>query len=290
MNGRLYIVATPIGNLGDMTGRAVDTLRGCDIIAAEDTQVSINLLNRFGIRAKLVPNHKFNEQSSCDYFIRELLGGKSIALISDAGTPCISDPGALLVKRAAENNIIIEGIPGACAAVTALSVSGFDAGSFSFLGFFPRETGDTKKLMQRLKDSPGIYIFYESPKRIMKTLELFAEHMGAASICLCNDLTKKFERVYRGAPGEILAELRANKSAEKGEYTLVADMGAPAPVKSDLLMPVSPEAMLVDVMLRHGCTLKAAVKIAAAEYNLSKNELYVASLNLKRLIRRQDSP
>ena len=232
-------------------------------------------------------NHKFNEYNSCEYFIRELLNGKNIAVISDAGTPCISDPGAVLVRRAAENNIIVEGIPGACAVSTAVSISGFDAKTFSFMGFFPRETGDIKKILQTLKNNPGIYIFYESPKRIVKTFEIFAEHLESADICLCNDLTKKFERIYRGAPDKILAELRENKYAENGEYTLVISAAeTPEIIKAD----ISAEAALVEVMLKHDCTLKAAVKIAAAEYSLNKNEVYAASLNLKKIIRQQDTP
>ena len=300
MNGKLYIVATPIGNLGDMTSRAIGTLRACDIIAAEDTQVSINLLNKFEIRAKLVSNHKFNEQNSCDYFIRELLSGKNIGLISDAGTPCISDPGAILVKRAVKNNIIIEGIPGACAATTALSISGFTVKSFSFIGFFPRESIDTKKLIAKFKNNPDIYICYESPKRIIKTLKILAADLELADICLCNDLTKKFERVYRGTPGKILAELLENKSAEKGEYTIVIktrelnDAGAncvrPQVYADEHSSPLlSTEAILIDIMLKHNCTLKAAVKIAAAEHNLNKNEAYASSLNLKKIILQQDT-
>ena len=287
MNGKLYIVATPIGNLGDMTNRAVEILRGCDIIAAEDTQTSIKLLNKFDIRTKLVSNHKFNEHSARDYFLRELLSGKNIALISDAGTPCISDPGAALVRLAAENNIPVEGVPGACAAVTAVSVSGFDAHGFSFMGFFPRETGDIKKLLQKLLKNPGVYIFYESPKRIIKTFGTFAENLPFAGICLCNDLTKKFERVYRGTPSEILAELRGNPSAEKGEYTIVANITETSVPGCRPAPQFSAEAILVDIMLKQNCTLKAAVKITAAEHNLNKNEVYAASLNLKNLLARQ---
>jgi 16S rRNA (cytidine1402-2'-O)-methyltransferase len=294
MNGKLYIVATPIGNLSDMTERAIETLRGADIIAAEDTQTSINLLNKFEIRAKLVSNHKFNEQASCDYLMRELLGGKNIAVISDAGTPCISDPGAVLVRKAVENNIEIEGIPGACAAVTAVSISGFDMKSFTFAGFFPREVGDIKKLMIKLKNNPGIYIFYESPRRIIKTFELFAENLENADICLCNDLTKKFERIYRGTPGEVLAELRGNQFAGKGEYTIVINVVRNVSEISEStganVNIIRIEAILVDVMLKQNCTLKAAVKITAAEHGLNKNEVYAASLNLKKLFGKDEQP
>ena len=285
MSGKLYIVATPIGNLGDMTNRAVETLREADIIAAEDTKNSMKLLTKFEIKTKLVSNHKFNETSSVDYFIRELLDGKNIAVISDAGTPCISDPGNILVKRAVENAITVEAVPGACAAVAAVSISGFDIKSFVFEGFFPRENAGAKKITQKLKNNPGAYIFYESPRRIIKTLEILAEHLPDCDICLCNDLTKKFERIYRGSPDKILSELRDNPSAEKGEYTVVIDV--PDVGRDDSGAPSqSTEAMIVDVMVKQKCTVKDAVKYIAAnqdKYNLGKNEVYAASLNLKNL-------
>ena len=269
-----------------MTSRAVEVLRGCDIIAAEDTKNSVNLLNKFEIRAKLVSNHKFNEQAVCDFFLRELLNGKNIALISDAGTPCISDPGAVLVRCAAENNITVEAVPGACAAAAAVSISGFEMKSFVFAGFFPRETGGAKKLMQKLKSSPGIYIFYESPKRIIKTLGIFAESLETAQVCLCNDLTKKFERVYRGAPGKVLAELKANEAAGKGEYTIVLNTSDLPPL-ADSPGVLSAEAVLADIMKKQNCGLAAAVKIAAAEHGLNKNAAYAASLNLKKMFSKE---
>ena len=294
MSGKLYVVATPIGNLGDMTPRAIEALRSCDIIAAEDTRTSMNLLNKFEIRTKMVSYHKFNERSTCDNLINELLDGKNIALISDAGTPCISDPGSVLVKRAVESNIIVEGIPGACAVTTALSISGFDTNEFRFMGFFPRDNGEIKRFIQKLR-TPSVYIFYESPKRIIKTLTLLDENLENVNICLCNDLTKKFERIYRGTPKEIIEELRDNPSAEKGEYTVVlnTDVGdgvldVPHDTSTIALSNnLSIEAILADIMIKHDCTLKAAVKIAAAEYNLNKNEVYAASLRLKSLLTRQ---
>ena len=304
MNGKLYIVATPIGNLGDMTPRAIETLRGADIIAAEDTQTSMKLLTKFEIGTKLVSNHKFNETGSADYFIGELLNGKNIAVISDAGTPCISDPGNVLIRRAVENNIEIVGIPGACAAIVAVSVSGFSIKSFVFEGFFPRETGETKKIIQKLKNNRGVYIFYESPKRIVKTFELFSKDLPECDICLCNDLTKKFERIYRGSPAGILEELRNNPSAEKGEYTIVIDIidviDATAMGDSDAgdggldvpqnifppdISNISIESLIVDVMIKQKCTVKDAIKHIASDnaYNLNKNEIYAASLNLKKM-------
>jgi len=287
MNGKLYIVATPIGNLGDMTPRAIEILREADIIAAEDTQTSMTLLTKFEIKTKLVSNHKFNETGSADYFIRELLNGKNIALISDAGTPCISDPGSVLVKKAAVNNIEIIAIPGACAAAAAISISGFDIKSFVFMGFFPRENSGIKKITQKLSDNPGVYIFYESPKRIIKTFEGVAKNLPDCDICLCNDLTKKFERIYRGSPVKILEELRENPSTTKGEYTIVietqtpvGDIAADTPFQKGAL---AMEAIVVDVMIKQKCTIKDAVKYIADNYDLSKNEIYAASLNLKKM-------
>jgi 16S rRNA (cytidine1402-2'-O)-methyltransferase len=291
MNGKLYIVATPIGNLGDMTPRAVEILREADIIAAEDTQTSMTLLTKFEIKTKLISNHKFNETNSADYFINELLNGKNIALISDAGTPCISDPGSVLVKRASENNIEVVSIPGACAAAAAVSISGFDIKSFVFEGFFPRDNTEIKKIIKKLTDNPGVYIFYESPKRIIKTIRYFAENLPEASICLCNDLTKKFEKIYRGSPVDVLENLRVNPSAEKGEYTIVIETvgdGAIAEQSSAHVPPnenSSIEAIIVDVMIKQKCTVKDAVKYIASDsaYELSKNEVYAASLNLKKM-------
>ncbi|MCL2775455.1 MAG: 16S rRNA (cytidine(1402)-2'-O)-methyltransferase [Oscillospiraceae bacterium] len=284
MNGKLYIVATPIGNLGDMTQRAVDILRECDIIAAEDTQNSMTILTKFEIKSKLVSNHKFNEANSSGYFIRELLNGRNIAIISDAGTPCISDPGYILVRKASENNIDVIGIPGACAAVTAVSISGFDVKSFVFEGFFPRENSEIKKITQKLKNNPGISIFYESPKRIIKTFEIFAENLPDCNICLCNDLTKKFEKIYRGSPVEILRELEANPSAEKGEYTIVAET-VDRPQSQIQSTSQSIESVIVDVMIKQKCTVKDAINYIASDslYNFSKNEVYAASLNIKKM-------
>ena len=283
--GKLHIVATPIGNLGDMSPRAVETLRTADIIAAEDTRTTRTLLERFSIKARLVSYHKFDEARSADYLMEELKSGKSIALVSDAGTPCISDPGHVLVRLAAEGGIEIFALPGPCALVAAASISGLDLGSFSFWGFFSREAKESKKLAEKLKGSAGTHIFYESPKRIEKTFEFFAEHFPEAKICLCNDLTKKFERVYRGGPAEVLSELKANPSAELGEYTIVLELPPPTEKSEREASPQSIESMIVDTMIKHSCGAKEAVGIIAANDSnkFSKNEIYAASLNLKKL-------
>jgi 16S rRNA (cytidine1402-2'-O)-methyltransferase len=265
-----------------MTPRAAEILRGCDIIAAEDTKNSMTLMTKFGIKAKLVSNHKFNEAGSAEFFINELLGGKNIAVISDAGTPCISDPGHILVKKAAENDIEVSAVPGACAVTAAFSLSGFEIKTFTFIGFFPREKNEAEKTVKKLAENPGVYIFYESPRRIIKTVGIFAGNFPDCEFCLCNDLTKKFEKIYRGGPEKILCELQSNPAAQKGEYTAVIKIPA---VKEAAEKPEAPtiESLIADVMAKQKCTVKEAVKYIAGGGLYGKNEIYAASLNLKKM-------
>ena len=200
--GTLYIVATPIGNSRDMSERGREILSSADIIAAEDTRRSVVLLNKLGIRGNsLSANHKFNEYGKAKWFIEQLASGKDIAVITDAGTPCISDPGNELIRAAVENGIRVVGIPGCCAAVNALSISGFDLSSFLFYGFFPRETADRRRvLMMMRKGDTATYAFYESPKRIMSVIDFFIEEGAQLRLCLCNDMTKLHEMTFRGTP------------------------------------------------------------------------------------------
>ena len=182
--GTLYIVATPIGNSKDMSVRGRGILSQCDMIAAEDTRRSMVLLGKLGIRNRLVSNHKFNEYGKAKYFIRELKEGKSIAVITDAGTPCISDPGNELIKAAVAEGIRVIGVPGCCAAVTALSISGFDLSSFLFYGFFPRENADRRKLLEKLRrGDTRTFAFYESPKRIMDLVDFLIEQNAGVFMC-----------------------------------------------------------------------------------------------------------
>jgi 16S rRNA (cytidine1402-2'-O)-methyltransferase len=213
--------------------------------------------------------------------------GKKIAVVSDAGTPCISDPGSILVEAAVAAGIPVEGVCGANAAVTALSISGFKFVSFSFYGFLPRSS-------REIKDSFGSFagtdipvaVYFESPNRIKKTMSILEETLPDASVCLCNDLTKKYERIYRGSPSTVLESLDNNEFSEKGEYTLVVyhprnrhDTFAPQQVASD----VTDEALLVDYMIKHGCSLKQAITGLAKESVRPKKALYAASLQLKAL-------
>lgn len=290
MSGKLYVVATPIGNLSDFSERAIETLKSVDLIAAEDTRNTIKLLTHFDIHTPQTANHKFNERQAVDRLVKEILDGKSIAVVSDAGTPCINDPGFILVEACAEAGIDVVGIPGCCAAATVVSVSGLPSDSFLFMGFFPREKRDAEKLFDYIgNNKTELYIFYESPKRIIDSMELISNAFPDAKIALCNDLTKTFERIYRGTPAEVLSDLKANLNAEKGEYAFA--MYVEAVEKAEDKNALSLEAMLTDVCVKRGCTLKEAIALLSTDKSVSpigkipasKKELYQASLNLKEL-------
>ncbi|MBR3185037.1 MAG: 16S rRNA (cytidine(1402)-2'-O)-methyltransferase [Oscillospiraceae bacterium] len=284
-NGKLYIVATPIGNSRDMSPRGRDILSSVDIIAAEDTRRSMVLLGKLEIRNKLVSNHKFNEYSKARHFVDEMLAGKSIAVITDAGTPCISDPGNELIRAAVEEGIDVIGVPGCCAAVTALSVSGFDLSSFLFYGFFPRENAERRKLLEKLRrGDTRTFVFYESPKRIMELVDFFVDSEAGVRMCLCNDLTKLHEMSFRGTPAEVKEKLLAKGNYEKGEYAVVIEIEE-SYLFTKTEHTVSAEAMLVDAMVAKGVSGKDAVAAVLADENnsYSKNELKAALLNLKKL-------
>lgn len=284
-NGKLYIVATPIGNSRDMSPRGRDILSSVDLIAAEDTRRSMVLLGKLEIRNKLVSNHKFNEYGKARYFVDEMLAGKSIAVITDAGTPCISDPGNELIRAAVEAGIDVIGVPGCCAAVTALSISGFDLSSFLFYGFFPRENAERRKLLDKLRrGDTRTFVFYESPKRIMELVDFFIDSEAGVRMCLCNDLTKLHEMSFRGTPAEVKEKLLAKGNYEKGEYAVVIEIEE-GYLFTKTEHTVSAEAMLVDAMVAKGVSGKDAVAAVLADENnsYSKNELKAALLNLKKL-------
>lgn len=283
--GTLYIVATPIGNSQDMSPRGRKILSEVDIIAAEDTRRSMVLLGKLEIRNMLVSNHKFNEYGKAKYFIGEMLAGKSVAVITDAGTPCISDPGNELIRAAVEAGIRVVGVPGCCAAVTALSISGFDLSSFMFYGFFPRENAERRRLLEKLRrGDTRTLALYESPKRIMELVEFFIDADAKCRMCLCNDMTKLHEMSFRGTPAEVREQLLAKGSYDKGEYAVIIEIDEDY-VFNKVEHTVSAEAMLVDAMVAGGVTAKEAVSAVMADENnsYSKNELKAAALNLKRL-------
>ena len=281
--GTLYIVATPIGNSRDMSERGREILETVDIIAAEDTRRSVVLLNNLGIRNDLSANHKFNEHGKAKWFLSQLLDGKSIAVITDAGTPCISDPGNELIKTAIENGVRVVGIPGACAAVTALSISGFDLSTFFFYGFFPRENAERRRLLEKMRrGDTRTFALYESPKRIMELVEFLIDAGADVQLCLCNDMTKLHEMTFRGTPAEVREQLLAKGNYEKGEYAMIAEVQEGYFLR-EVEHVSTPEAMLVDCMVRNDVTAKDAIKLLLKDDNntYSKNELYAASLALK---------
>ena len=283
--GTLYIVATPIGNSQDMSPRGVKVLTEVDIIAAEDTRRSMILLNKLDIHNKLMANHKFNEHGKAKYFINELKEGKSIAVITDAGTPCISDPGNELIKAAVAEGIKVVGIPGCCAAVNALAISGFELSSFLFYGFFPRENPDRRKLLEQIrKGSTRTFAFYESPKRIMELVEFFINEEAKVQMCLCNDMTKLHEMTFRGTPTEVKEQMLLKGNYDKGEFAIVIEIDEEY-IFNKVEHTVSPEAMLVDAMIAGNLSGKEAVAAVLADPNnsYSKNELKAAALRLKKL-------
>ena len=282
--GKLYIVATPIGNSRDMSPRGKQILTDVDIIAAEDTRRSMVLLNKLEIRNKLSANHKFNEYGKAKYYVNEMLSGKSVAVITDAGTPCISDPGNELIKAAIDAGIRVVGVPGCCAAVTALSVCGFDLTSFLFYGFFPRENVERRRMIEKMRrGDTRTFVLYESPKRIMELVDFFIEVDARCRMCLCNDMTKLHEMTFRGTPAEVKDALLAKGNYDKGEYVAVVEISEDY-IFNKVEHTVSAEAMLVDAMVG-GLSAKEAVAAVLKDENnsYSKNELKAAALNLKRL-------
>ena len=282
--GTLYVVGTPIGNLDDFSKRAVDTLNLVDVILCEDTRHSMILLNHYDIKKRCISYHKFNEKEKVDSIIDMLKKGLNVAIITDAGLPCVSDPGYILVEAARLNDIEVIGVGGISASVTALSISGLKNDSFTFYGFFPRENKDKKTLIENLKKSSvDTFIFYESPKRILKTLEYLKDSLGDIKICVCSDLTKLHEKSYFGTIDNVYNELFNNPNVEKGEYTFVIEKCFVEKENVDL----SIEARLVDIIVKQNLTLTDAIDILNKEdINLSKKDIYNASLNLKDILKK----
>jgi len=281
--GELWIVATPIGNLGDLTPRAREALGRADAVAAEDTRVTGAMLSSLGIHARLFSCHKFNELGVSEKIVEMLDEGQKIALVTDAGTPCVSDPGNAVALAAAKAGHTVTAFPGASAAVTGLSLSGLCPGPFTFWGFPPRGAKDLRDFMEKLVQS-GVetHVLYDSPHRVQDTLGCLVTVCAQAQVCLCNDLTKFYEKIYRGTPEEVLEQLRANPSAQKGEYTLILYL--PIKEKESAQPPAyPPEAELVRLMTG-GLSLREAREALQKERpDWKRRDLYQASLRLKRL-------
>jgi 16S rRNA (cytidine1402-2'-O)-methyltransferase len=215
----LFIVATPIGNLEDITFRAIRILSEVDLIAAEDTRQTKILLNRYNINTPLTSYHKFNIKGKTDYLINILLQGQKLALVTDSGTPGISDPGQEIIEAAIRNGIRVEVIPGPAAVIAALVSSGLSTEQFLFVGFLPKKPGKKRKALEALREQSATSIIYESPFRVLKTLADIQNIMGERPVAVCRELTKKFEEIIRGKAGEVIEKLKTRSI--KGEVVLV---------------------------------------------------------------------
>lgn len=280
----LYVVATPIGNLQDMSPRAIETLRQVGLIAAEDTRVTMKLLQVFDIHTPLTSCHQHNEEGKGAWLADRMLAENiDVALTTDAGTPCISDPGYGLVKACVERDIEVLAIPGCCAAVSALSVSGFDTREFAFWGFLPREKKALREKLMDIAKGPAVGVVHESPFRVVELVEQIAATLPGARISASCDLTKLHEKTIRGTAEEVLAALKANPKVEKGEYCLVLDFHDVVPPEEKApAADVSLEARLVEYMLE-GLSLRDAQNELAASGE-KKNAVKAAALRVKRLM------
>jgi 16S rRNA (cytidine1402-2'-O)-methyltransferase len=268
ITGTLYIVSTPIGNLADMTYRAVEILKTVDLIAAEDTRHSAYLLQHYDIRTKCISLHSHNEQERTTKLIQELESGKNIALISDAGTPLISDPGFHFVERVAAAEIKVVPIPGACALIAALSASGLSTESFIFEGFLSPKSKARKDQLLSLLNETRTIIFYEAPHRILESLESFVDVFGDRQAVIAREVTKQFETIYRGPLPVILEKLVKNPVEQKGEFVVLI-RGAVKNESVELL-----EAKRIALILSKDLPVKQASSLAAEITGRKKNELY----------------
>jgi 16S rRNA (cytidine1402-2'-O)-methyltransferase len=230
-SGTLYLVATPIGNLEDITLRAIRTLKECDVVAAEDTRRSGQLLRHFGISKPLLSYFQFNEARRSEEIIKRLSRGEKVALVTDAGSPGISDPGERVVRAARAKNLPVESVPGPCALVAALTASGLPADEFHFIGFLPHKSGQRRRQLEALRSMEGTLVLYESPYRVEKLLAELNDLYPDRQVVLARELTKKFEQWLRGTPAELMSSLKDRSL--KGEFVVLVGP-PPAPVKHAL--------------------------------------------------------
>ena len=270
MAGVLYLVPTPIGNLGDISRRMAETLAEADFIAAEDTRVTVKLLNHLELKKPMVTYHRHNTETAGPAILARLLAGESCALVTDAGTPAISDPGEDLVALCAEAGVTVCAVPGPCALVTALSVSGLPTARFTFEGFLPMNRKNRRAQLGSLGSETRTMIFYEAPHKLLATLEDLAEAFGPdRRLSVCRELTKLHEEVLRTTVGGALAHFEGTQP--KGEFVLVLEGAAPAEQAAG-----DPDAALerVNRLREEGLSLKEAAAQAAAEFGLKKKQLY----------------
>jgi 16S rRNA (cytidine1402-2'-O)-methyltransferase len=275
MSGTLFVVATPIGNLEDISARALRTLREVAVIAAEDTRRTSRLLARYAITTPTTSLHEHNEQQKTPALLERLASGEHIALVSDAGTPVISDPGQRLVRAAAQKGLRVEPIPGPSAVMAALAVSGFPADSFTFLGFPPTKGKARAEWFNRLKNAQQTVVFFEAPHRIRRTLGELTDISADLEVSICRELTKAHEELVKGPISTVVQTLRE----PAGEYTVVVDIGQLPDIGGSGERPVRPtEAALLNefgLMTHNGAvSRRAAIAALASQYGMSVNEVY----------------
>ncbi len=276
----LFVVATPIGNLSDMSARAVETLKSVGLIAAEDTRVTMKLTAHFGIQTPLTSCHEHNEESKSKKIIDRMLAENiDAALTTDAGTPAISDPGYLLVKAAWEAGIKVIPIPGPTAMASALSISGFDTAQFAFYGFLPRQKKELREKLAQIGQGVPVAVLHESPHRVVELMEMIVQVLPEAKAAVCCDLTKRYELTLRGPVQEVLSAMQSNPNVEKGEYCLVLDLHDVPKVQPAQTQELSLEARILEAMLS-GKTLREAQEALVAA-GVKKNAAYAASLKVK---------
>ncbi|MCM1193379.1 MAG: 16S rRNA (cytidine(1402)-2'-O)-methyltransferase [Butyrivibrio sp.] len=280
MPGTLYLCATPIGNLQDMTPRVVETLRAVDVIAAEDTRNSIRLLNYFEIHTPMTSYHEYNKVEKARQLVEQLQSGRNIALITDAGTPAISDPGEVLVRMCQEKSIPVTSLPGPAACITALTLSGLSTRRFCFEGFLPGERKERKEILEELESESRTMILYEAPHHLVRTLEELAGALGDRRVTLCRELTKKFETVTPTTLKEALAYYEGQEP--RGEYVLVIEGKSRREKRREEI--AAWEDMSIEEHMTHyesrGMERKDAMKQVAKDRGISRREVY-ARLNIK---------
>lgn len=278
--GKLFLVPTPIGNLKDITIRALEVLNKVDLIAAEDTRQSLKLLNHFNIKVPLVSYHKFNEKDKGAELIKKLKNGKNIAVVSDAGTPGISDPGNVIVRMCIHEEISFEVLTGATAVTTAMVYSGFDSRLFTFVGFLPRDTKNKKNIIENLKNRRDVLIFYESPHRIRDTLLFLKENLGNRRIVICRELTKIHEEILRFHIDEAI-NYYENKVV-RGEFVLVVEGKSEKEIlkdKQNIWEDITIEDH-IKMYMNKGLSKKESIKKVAKDRNLRKSDVYTHSIDL----------
>ncbi|WP_392486838.1 16S rRNA (cytidine(1402)-2'-O)-methyltransferase [Haloimpatiens sp. FM7315] len=278
--GKLFLVGTPIGNLKDITLRALDTLKSVDIIAAEDTRQSIKLLNYFEIKKPLISYHKFNEMERGEEIIRKIKDGKSVAIITDAGMPGISDPGSVVASKCIDEGIKFEVIPGVTAAITALVYSGLDTTGFIFKGFLPRENKDRKEFIEDIIDRRETLIFYEAPHRLKKTLSFMKENLGNRRISICRELTKLHEQILRYSMDDAICYYENNEP--KGEFVLIVEGKSLEDIEKEN-QKIWEELTIEEHIKKYiseGLSKKDAIKKTSKDRGLPKSEVYRYSLDI----------